>query len=185
MKSWGKVDEEFGEESWRRFFISPSRFYFLRRRFFHADEKSHSPPKHPPFSSVVQGTELPSLSTERHLVFPLKASFALHKGDLKKKVWKMPSQVSPVCKCLILKFSMWNFMPSRGFTKFHKERCVKLGEAWWMPQVSRIGVNNQRVMHWWNLWRLFQPFYLFFYFKVCLQTSLHEPPSSFLPSSGG
>ena len=30
-----------------------------------------------PSPSVVQSTELPSLSTERHLVFPLKASFAL------------------------------------------------------------------------------------------------------------
>ena len=39
--------------------------------------------EHPPLSSVVQSTELPSLSTERHLVFPLKASFALHKGDKK------------------------------------------------------------------------------------------------------
>ena len=38
--------------------------------------------KHPPFSSVVQSTELPSLSTDRHLVYPLKASFALRKGDL-------------------------------------------------------------------------------------------------------
>ena len=37
--------------------------------------------QHPPLSSVVQSTELPSLSTERHLVFPLKASFALHKGE--------------------------------------------------------------------------------------------------------
>ena len=31
----------------------------------------------PLLSSVVQSTELPSLSTERYLVFPLKASFAL------------------------------------------------------------------------------------------------------------
>ena len=34
-----------------------------------------------PSASVVQGTELPSLSTERHLVFPLKASFALRSSD--------------------------------------------------------------------------------------------------------
>ena len=38
--------------------------------------------EHPPPSSVVQSTELPSLGTERHLVFPLKVSFAFHKGDL-------------------------------------------------------------------------------------------------------
>ena len=29
-----------------------------------------------PHTSVVQSTELPSLSTDRHLVYPLKASFA-------------------------------------------------------------------------------------------------------------
>ena len=38
--------------------------------------------EHPPPSAVVQSTELPSLGTERHLVFPLKVSFPLHKGDL-------------------------------------------------------------------------------------------------------
>ena len=32
---------------------------------------------HTPHTSVVQSTELPSLSTDRHLVYPLKASFAL------------------------------------------------------------------------------------------------------------
>ena len=32
------------------------------------------PITHP--TSVVQSTELPSLSTDRHLVYPLKASFA-------------------------------------------------------------------------------------------------------------
>ena len=42
---------------------------------------SASPLGHPPHSSVVQSTELPSLSTDRHLVYPLKASFALLKGD--------------------------------------------------------------------------------------------------------
>ena len=35
-----------------------------------------------PLSSVVQSTELPSLSTDRHLVYPLKASFALSRGEL-------------------------------------------------------------------------------------------------------
>ena len=38
------------------------------------------PITHP--TSVVQSTELPSLSTDRHLVYPLKASFApLKRGD--------------------------------------------------------------------------------------------------------
>ena len=37
---------------------------------------------HTPLSSVVQGTELPSLSTDRHLVYPLKASSALSSGEL-------------------------------------------------------------------------------------------------------
>ena len=38
--------------------------------------------EHPTPSAFVQSTELPSLGTERHLVFPLKVSFPLHKGDL-------------------------------------------------------------------------------------------------------
>ena len=35
-------------------------------------------------SSVVQSTELPSLSTDRHLVYPLKASFAPSREGRKK-----------------------------------------------------------------------------------------------------
>ena len=31
--------------------------------------------------SVAKSTWLPSLSTDRHLVYPLKTSFALRKGD--------------------------------------------------------------------------------------------------------
>ena len=52
------------------------RLSFVSVRY--ADETMQS--QHPPLSSVVQSTELPSLSTERHLVFPLKASFALQRG---------------------------------------------------------------------------------------------------------
>ena len=59
-------------------------FLFRLRDFIFCEGVFAMRMKHPPFSSVVQGTELPSLSTERHLVFPLKASFALHKGDIKK-----------------------------------------------------------------------------------------------------
>ena len=40
---------------------------------------SHTPP-----TSVVQSTELPSLSTDRHLVYPLKASLASLRGELRK-----------------------------------------------------------------------------------------------------
>ena len=38
-------------------------------------------------TSVVQSTELPSLSTDRHLVYPLKASFApLKRGEKKTPI---------------------------------------------------------------------------------------------------
>jgi hypothetical protein len=67
----------------------------------------------------------------------------------------MPSQVSPICNLLNYNTSMWNFMPSRGFTKFHIRKMsvkpVNLGE---ITQVSHGGSMTQIVMNRWNLWRL-------------------------------
>ena len=98
-----------------------------------------------------------------------------------RKVWKMPSQVSPVYNLLIDNVSMWNFSLHRGFTKFHIcGMSVNLGEAWWKPKVSHGGAMNQLLTGVWNLWRQFANLY-FFDFKVCLRACWHEPPSLFLP----
>ena len=84
----------------------------------------------------------------------------------KNKVVKQPSQVSRGYNSLIISTSLWNFKHSQGFTKFHTQQDVKLGESCWRPQVSRGDIMNQALTHRWNLWRLFSnPFVILRQFR--------------------
>ena len=67
----------------------------------------------------------------------------------------MPSQVSPIHKCLIHSFSVWSLELSTRFTKFHMyQDYVKLGELSVTPEASRGRTGVQIVKHRWNLWKL-------------------------------